>query len=145
MVPTPSALSPLVSASSSIFVPVISPSARNMPSDSIMTTIMTMHIVTIGTMENFGMPKWSGLTTSIQDADATFSKCITPRRVARIAPATMPSRTETLELAISGIWEGARYAIHHAGQSRQAAARPIDADSHQRDADDQDDGSGHDW
>ena len=49
MVPTPSARRPRAIASASIFRPVISLSARNIPVDSIMTTTITMHMVTIGT------------------------------------------------------------------------------------------------
>src|SRR5256885_1610814 len=53
----PSARRPRVSASRSTVLPVISPSARNMPSDSIITTIMTMHMVITGTRWNCGIPE----------------------------------------------------------------------------------------
>ena len=49
---------------------------------------------------------------------------------------------EPLKLAVIGIGEGAGDAVDHLGQGRQAAAGPVDADPHQRDADHQDDGSG---
>ena len=76
--------------------PVISPSARNMPTDSIITTIITMHMVMIGTRWNCGMPNRSGDTKSTQGAVPTLVKLITPMSAARTAPATMPSSTETL-------------------------------------------------
>ena len=59
-VPTPSARRPLVSSLESTFLPVISPSARNMPVDSTITTIMTMHMVRIDQKSNVGMPNWKG-------------------------------------------------------------------------------------
>ena len=39
---------------------VISPSARNMPSDSTMTTTMTTHIVAMATGSKVGRPNWKG-------------------------------------------------------------------------------------
>ena len=59
-VPRPSVRKPRDMAARSIVRPVMSPSARNMPADSIITTIMTMHIVMIDTISNFGMPNWKG-------------------------------------------------------------------------------------
>ena len=59
-VPRPSVRRPRTISAGSIFFPVISPRARNMPADSIMTTIMTMHIVMIGTTLNVGTPNWNG-------------------------------------------------------------------------------------
>ena len=47
-------------AARSIVRPVMSPSARNMPADLISTTIMTMHMVTMETISNFGKPNWKG-------------------------------------------------------------------------------------
>ena len=67
-----------------------------MPSDSIITTIITMHMVTIGTRWNCGMPKRNGMTTSTHGAAITLSKCMTPSADASTAPAMMPSSTETL-------------------------------------------------
>ena len=49
---------------------------------------------------------------------------------------------EPLKLPVAGIGEGPRHAVDHLGQGRQAAAGPVDADPHQRDADDQDDRAG---
>ena len=39
---------------------------------------MTMHMVTIGTIWNCGMPKWNGTTTSTQERRRTLSKCMMP-------------------------------------------------------------------
>ena len=61
-----------------------------------MTTIITMHMVMMGTSWNFGIPKCNGSTIAAHGAAATFSKCMTPRTAARTAPATMPSSTATL-------------------------------------------------
>ena len=60
IVPTPSARRPLVSVASSNGRSVMSASARNMPVDSIMTTIITRHIVAMATMSKVGRPKWNG-------------------------------------------------------------------------------------
>jgi hypothetical protein len=51
---------------------------------------------------------------------------------------------QPLQLAIARVGEGAGNAIDHLGQGRQAAAGPVDAHPHQRDADHQDDGAGDD-
>ena len=51
---------------------------------------------------------------------------------------------EALQLAVGRIGKGAGHAVDHLGQGRQAAAGPVDADPHQRDADHQDDGPGDD-
>ena len=95
-VPMPSVRSPRVSAAWSTLRPVISPRARNMPADSIITTTMTMLMVTMATRSNFGIPKAKGMTTSNQGAAATLAKPIRPIPQATAQPATMPTRTETL-------------------------------------------------
>jgi hypothetical protein len=74
----------------------MSASARNMPVDSIITTIITSVMVRIITMSNVGMPKANGVTTSNQCALPTLSKCILPIAAASTQPATMPSSTEML-------------------------------------------------
>ncbi len=51
---------------------------------------------------------------------------------------------EAFEPAVVGVGKGHRLAVDHAGQVRQAAAGPVDADAHQRDADHEDDGAGDD-
>ena len=50
---------------------------------------------------------------------------------------------QPFKLAVVWIGKRSRRSIDHLGQGRQTAARPIDADPHQRDADYQDDGAGH--
>ena len=67
-----------------------------MPSDSTITTMMTMHIVTTGTRWKVGTPKRNGSTRSNQAAVATLSKCMMPSAAASSAPATIPSSTDTL-------------------------------------------------
>ena len=52
---------------------------------------------------------------------------------------------EPLKLSVAGIGERAGDAVDHLGEGRQAAARPVDADPHQRDADHHDDGAGNHW
>jgi hypothetical protein len=76
----------------------MSESARNMPVDSIMTTIITSDIVRIITMSKVGMPKANGVTTSNQCALPTLSKFILPRAIAIAQPPTMPSSTEMLAM-----------------------------------------------
>ncbi|MNS95049.1 hypothetical protein D3C72_1292910 [compost metagenome] len=72
-VPRPSVRRPLARSCWLILRSVISPSARNMPVDSIITTIMMSVIVRIRIGSNSGMPKWKGSTTSTQAALPTFS------------------------------------------------------------------------
>ncbi len=67
-----------------------------MPVDSIITTIITTHIVATGTRWNCGQPKWNGSTGANQAAAATFSTCMSPRQAASTEPATMPASTATL-------------------------------------------------
>ncbi len=50
---------------------------------------------------------------------------------------------ESLQLSVARIGEGAGHAVDHLGQRRQAAAGPVHAHPHQRDADHHDDGAGH--
>ena len=95
-VPRPSVRSPAASSGWPIFLPVMSDSARNMPVDSIITTIITSVIVRIITGSKVGMPKANGVTKSNQFALATLSKFILPIAMATAQPATMPSSTEML-------------------------------------------------
>ena len=74
-----------------------------MPSDSIITTTMTMHIVMIGIGWNSGTPKWNGNTIATQCAVATFSKCINPIAAASTAPATIPNSTATFARSLAPI------------------------------------------
>ena len=50
---------------------------------------------------------------------------------------------EPFELAIARIGKRAGHAVDHFGERRQTAAGPIDADPHQRNADDQNDRAGN--
>ena len=79
-------------------LPVMSAKARNMPVDSIITTIITNVMVRIITPSKVGMPKANGVTTSNQAALATLSKPILPRPTATTQPATMPSNTAMLAM-----------------------------------------------
>ncbi len=65
-----------------------------MPVDSIITTTITMHMVTIGPRENWGMPNWNGSTNPTAGAEPTASKLILPIAAATTAPTTMPISTE---------------------------------------------------
>jgi len=56
----PSALQSLVSAVHDLGTGD-PPATETLPSDLVMTTIHAIHIVTIGTIEELGMPKWSWL------------------------------------------------------------------------------------
>ena len=96
IVPRPSVRRPRVRSSCVMRFPVMSPSARNMPVDSIITTIITRVMVRISTGSKVGMPNWNGSTTSNQAALATLSKFIMPMAVASTLPTTMPSSTEML-------------------------------------------------
>ncbi|EWS63666.1 hypothetical protein Y695_03100 [Hydrogenophaga sp. T4] len=95
-VPRPSVRRPAVSIFWSIFLPVRSPSARNMPVDSIITTIITRLMVRIRMGSNTGAAISNGSTMSNQFALATFSNVIRPAAVAITPPPTMPSNTEML-------------------------------------------------
>ena len=95
-VPRPSVRRPAASSGWLIFLPVRSDHARNMPVDSIITTIITSVMVRIITMSKVGMPKAKGVTRSNQCALPTLSKFILPIAMATAQPATMPSRTEML-------------------------------------------------
>ena len=95
-VPRPSVRSPAASSFCPIGLPVISESARNIPVDSIMTTIITSDIVAIVTRSNVGMPNANGVTRSSQGALATLSKLILPIATATTQPTMMPIRTEML-------------------------------------------------
>ena len=72
-VPRPSILSPAASSDWPIFLPVMSLRARNMPVDSIITTIMTSVMVTISTGSKIGVPKWNGGINANHCAAAIFS------------------------------------------------------------------------
>ena len=134
-----------------------------------MTTIITMHMVTIGTRWNCGMPKWNGRTMSTQARGADLGEVHQAqgrrqdgagddaeqhRDVGDEAPAPLDQRQDDQQheqgdakagdLPVIGIGEGGRDAVNHLGQGRQPAAGPVDADAHQGDADHQDDGAGHD-
>ncbi len=74
----------------------MSDSARNMPVDSIVTTIITSVIVSTITGSKVGRPKTNGVTTSNHCARATLSKPILPRPTASTQPATMRINTDTL-------------------------------------------------
>ena len=95
-VPRPSVRRPAVKAFWSIFRSVMSPSARNMPVLSIITTTITRLMVTISTGSNTGAAISNGSTKSNQPALATLSKFIRPMAVAMTPPMTMPSSTEML-------------------------------------------------
>ena len=73
-VPKPSTRRPAESCFWSIFLPVRSDSARNMPVDSIITTIMTSVIVRIRIGSNTGVAISKGSTKSTQGALPTLSK-----------------------------------------------------------------------
>ena len=60
IVPRPSAASPRAISGGPIFLLQISPNARNMPVDSTMTTIITMHSETIAPSSKRGVPKRKG-------------------------------------------------------------------------------------
>ena len=60
----------------------------------------------------------------------------------RITTSTKSAISEAAQRAIGRIGEGAGLAVDHLGQHGQAAAGPVDADAHQGDADDGDDGAG---
>ena len=95
-VPRPSVRSPRVRSSWLTLRSVISPSARNMPVDSIITTIITSVMVRIRMGSKIGMAISSGSTRSNHSALLTLSKFISPISVATTAPMTMPSSTEIL-------------------------------------------------
>ena len=97
-VPRPSVRRPRARAGWSILRSVISPRARNMPVDSIITTIITSDMVRIITGSKTGTPKWNGSTMSNQGALPTLSKFIMPAAVATTPPTTMPSSTEMLAM-----------------------------------------------
>ncbi len=59
-VPRPSVASPRARSPGPIRLPQISPSARNIPVDSTITTTITMHSETIGPISNVGAPKRNG-------------------------------------------------------------------------------------
>ena len=96
-VPRPSVRRPRARSSWSSGLPVMSDSARNMPVDSIITTIITSVMVRIMTGSNVGMPNAKGVTTSNHAALPTLSKLILPIATATTQPAMMPSSTATLE------------------------------------------------
>ena len=95
-VPRPSVRRPAESSFWLMDLPVRSDSARNMPVDSIITTIITSVMVRIITMSKVGMPNAKGVTTSNQPALPTLSKFILPMPKATTQPNTMPSSTEML-------------------------------------------------
>lgn len=97
IVPTPSARSPAASRGWLIRCPTMSPSARNIPVDSIITTIITSVMVRIITGSKVGIPKWNGRIGANQAAAATFSKCIIPIDAARSPPTTIPISTAMLD------------------------------------------------
>ena len=97
-VPSPSARSPAASGFWVTLRPQISPSARNMPVDSIMVTNITRSMVRIITGSKIGIPKCSGLISANHSASATLSKCIIPIAMARMPPATIPSSTAMLPM-----------------------------------------------
>ena len=76
--------------------PVMSDKARNMPVDSIITTIITSVMVRIRMGSNTGPAISNGSTRSNHWALATFSNDIRPMATAITAPMTMPSSTEML-------------------------------------------------
>ena len=78
-------------------LPVMSHSARNMPVDSIITTIITSTMVRISTGSKIGMPKWNGMIGATQAAFTTLSKCMRPSAAAMQPPTTMPISTAMLE------------------------------------------------
>ncbi len=77
-------------------LPTISPTAKNMPRDSTITTTMTRHMVRIGVISKRGRPNWKGRTRLNQDAVCTCSKLILPRKVARTQPKMAPIRMAQL-------------------------------------------------
>ncbi len=93
MAPRASPRSPRTIAFWSTGRPTISPTAKNMPRDSIITTIITRHMVATETNSNFGRPNWKGMTRPTRGAAPTCSKVILPSRVATTQPAITPSRT----------------------------------------------------
>ena len=96
-VPRPSVRRPRVRSSRDSRRPVSSPSARNMPSDSTITTTITRHMVAIEIGSKTGMPKCSGVTTDIQCTSARPSKLTLPSAIAIAKPTPMPSSTATLD------------------------------------------------
>ena len=97
-VPRPSVRSPAASSVWVIGRSVMSDSARNMPVDSIITTIITSVIVIVSTItgSKVGRPKTNGVTMSNHCARATLSRPILPRPTASTQPATMRVSTGTL-------------------------------------------------
>ncbi len=67
-----------------------------MPVDSIITTIITRHMVTMAPRSNLGMPNWKGTTIPNHGAAATLAKLIIPNAAAATQPATMPISTAML-------------------------------------------------
>ena len=96
-VPKPSVRSPAASAFWSTLRPVISPSARNMPVDSIITTIITSVMVRIRIGSKVGVAISNGSTMSKSGALTTLSKFILPVIVATTPPMTMPINTAMFE------------------------------------------------
>ncbi|MNM71798.1 hypothetical protein D3C81_834730 [compost metagenome] len=92
-VPRPSTRRPRLMSACVMRLSVISPSARNMPSDSIMTTIITRLMVMMATRSKVGMPNWNGVTTANILALATLAKSALPSANAKAVPAMMPIRT----------------------------------------------------
>ena len=97
-VPRPSVRRPAVSAFWSILRSVMSPSARNMPVDSIITTIITRLMVRMRMGSKIGAAISNGSTRSNQFALPTLSKFMRPAAVAITPPMTMPSSTEMLAM-----------------------------------------------
>ena len=94
--PTASPRRPRTIARRSSGRPTISPTAKNMPSDSTITTIITRHMVAMDAHSNRGRPNWNGMTRPARGAAATPAKLILPRAAATTQPATTPSSTAVL-------------------------------------------------
>ncbi len=74
----------------------MSPTARNMPVDSMKVTNITVTIVAIANGSKCGRPKWNGITMPTHGACVTPSMFTRPSANAMMKPATMPSSTEIL-------------------------------------------------
>ncbi len=72
----------------------MSPTARNIPVDSMNVTNITITIVAIDSGSKCGSPKWNGATKPTHGAAATPSVFTRPAANAIAKPAIMPSSTE---------------------------------------------------
>lgn len=95
-VPRPSARRPSATWRRVTGLSTISPTAIMSPVVSVMMTMPTMSIDTIGTISKVGRPKWNGVTSPNHAASPTPDESVIPgTNAATAVPITRPSSTET--------------------------------------------------